>query len=155
MTALVLLPLAFDVSFPVAMAMLLAVAAAFGAAGAALLPRRPEAGTLLAATGTVVALLTAAWSSADREASLLVLSLTAVLVGALSVVRALPAAPAGIAVAVAGGLGTAALAAGGAAQELATDQVGGLLLLAVAGLLAVAALPVVGPARRLGAHSLL
>ncbi|MCW2679268.1 MAG: hypothetical protein JWM62_669, partial [Frankiales bacterium] len=71
------------------------------------------------------------------------------LAAAALAVRALRPAAAGVAVALAGLLAAAELAAAGAAQDLATDQVGGLLLLPVA---ALAALPLAGE-RRLGAEA--
>ena len=155
---IVLLPLGLALTYPAALALLLVLAALLAGAGAAWLSQHPDAQhpdaqLVLADAGTAVALLAAAWSTADREASLVVLPLTALGVAALSVARGLPAAAAGTAVGVAGGLGTAALASTGAAQELAADQVGGLVLVAVAALLALAAAPGLDPSRRLGAEA--
>jgi len=149
--AVVLLPLGLDLPYPAGLALLLALAALAGGAAAALLPKRPDAGLAAAGAATAVALLAAVWSTADRETSLVVLPLTALLMAALSVTPRLPARAGGGAVAVAAGLGTAALAATGAARELAADQIGGLLLLAVATLLGLAAVPALEPTRRLGA----
>ncbi|MCW2615867.1 MAG: hypothetical protein JWN08_2861, partial [Frankiales bacterium] len=87
---------------------------------------------------TAVLLLAAAWSVADREATLVVLALASLLVAGLAS-RRLPAAVTAAATALAAALATAELAGAGAARELADDQVGALLLLAVAVLLALAA----------------
>ncbi len=150
--ALVLLPLGLDLPHAAGLAVLLVLAALLGGATAALLPRRPDEALVVAGVATTVALLAAVWSTADRETSLVVLPLTALLVAALSAAPGLPARAGGVAVAVAGGLGTAALAATGAAQQLAADQIGGLLLVAVAVLLALAAIPGFDGERRLGAE---
>ena len=125
--AVVLLPLGLDLPFPAALGLLLAAGAA------ALVAPRPAAVDLpLTVAGTPVVLLAAAWSVADRTATLVVLPLAAAAL-ALGSRRSLPVAGA----ALAGLLAAAELAALGAAQGLAADQVGGLLLVAVAALAAL------------------
>ncbi len=135
LAGVVLVPLALDAPWPGAIAGLLVVAAALGAGGAALLGR-VEAGPL-AAAGVVLALHATAWSTASQTATLVVLPLVALGCAALAVPRQpQPAVPVGLA----GLLATAHVGALGAALDLAPDQVGGLLLVAVAGALLAAAL---------------
>jgi hypothetical protein len=126
--AVVLLPLGLDLTWPAALGLLL-----MAGAGALLTPRPAALDLPLAAAGTAVLLLACAWSVADRTATLVVLPLAAAALAAGSR-RAHPAPGA----ALTGLLGAAELAAVGAAEGLAADQVGGLLLLAVAALAATA-----------------
>jgi len=159
----VLLPLGLALSYPGALALLLAVAGVLGTVAVVVLPRHSHTGLVVGATAVAVALFASAWSLADRDATLVVLPLAAGLVAVLSAVRRLPSAPAAVAVSLAGLVAAAALGAHGAAQELAGDQVGGLLLLAVALLVLLAAAPrpgaglldgtrLLGASRRLGAE---
>jgi len=136
----VLLPLGLATSFPVALGLLLTIAVSLAVAGLAALSRSREAGLALVITGATVGLFTACWATADRTGTLVVLPLVALLLAGLSATRHLPAPVAGAATALAGGLGSAALGAAGAARELSADQVGGLLLIGVAVLAGVAAL---------------
>ena len=128
----VLLPLGLALSFPAALAVLLTLAAAL-LAGGALAPMGLRK-TLLA-SGSGVAVFAAAWSLADRETTLSVLAVAAVLLAAAAS-RTTATQPL---TAVAALLATGELTAVGAANDLAPDQVGGLLLLAVAVLLGLAA----------------
>lgn len=130
----VLLPLGLATSYAAALAVLLAVGAAL--LGAALLVR--TLAVPLAATGTAVVLLAAAWSLADREATLAVLATAALLLAGLAAAAAARLRP--VAAGLAGALAAGELVAAGAARDLAIDQVGGLLLVAVAALLGGAAL---------------
>ena len=90
----VLLPLGLDLGFGGGLALLLVLAGALAAAGALVgRARSRTAGTALAATGTAVALLTAAWSTASQDATLAVLPLVTLGVAALAATRrGLPAA---------------------------------------------------------------
>ena len=151
--AAVLLPLGLDLAYPLSLALLLLLAAGLGGAGAALVRRSPDAALVLSTAAVPVTLLAAAWATADREATLVVLPLTALLLAGLSLTPRLPETASGTTVALAGSLASAALAAAGAAELLAADQIGGLLLVAVAALLALAATPALPPARRLGAEA--
>jgi len=144
--AVLLLPLGLDVPYLAGLGLLVAVGTAAVAAGLLVLPSLRPA---LVVTGAGVALFAAVWSLADQGATLVVVGACALL---LTTVAARPtglstafmtAATATTAV-----LGTAWLVAAGAAQGLATDQVGGLLLLAPAVLLVAAVL--LDPARRSG-----
>ena len=128
----VLLPLGLALSFPAALAVLLALAAAL-LAGGALAPTGLRKALL--ASGSGVAVFAAAWSLADRETTLSVLAVAAVLLAAAAS-RNAATQPL---TAVAALLATGELTAVGAANDLAPDQVGGLLLLAVAVLLGLAA----------------
>ena len=114
-----LVPLGLDTSYPVALAVLLATAAALGFAATF---AKDTVRVALAGASTTLAVYAAVWSVADRSASLTVLPVAAVLV-ALLAVRLL-----GALTAVAGLLSGAALAAYGADRDLAVDQVGALLL---------------------------
>jgi hypothetical protein len=100
-------------------------------------PARPRRGRAAGRRGVVLALHASAWSTASQTATLVVLPLVALGCAALAVPRQpLPAVPVGLA----GLLATAHVGALGAALDLAADQVGGLLLVAVAGALLAAAL---------------
>lgn len=135
-----LLPLGLDLPWAAGLGVLLVLGAT------ALLVPRPAALDLpLAAAGATLVLLAAAWSLGTQRATLVVLLLAALALAARAVRPAVPA----VAVALAGLLAAGELAAVGAAQDLAVDQVGGLLVLAVAGL---AGLPLPGE-RRLGAEA--
>ena len=130
--AAVLLPLGLALTFPTALVVLLVVAAALLAAGA-LAPAGTREGLLGAGSG--IAVLAAAWSLADRETTLVTVGVAALLLtGAASRSTGRQALTATAAV-----LATGELAAVGAARDLAPDQVGGLLLVAVAALLGLAA----------------
>jgi hypothetical protein len=163
LATVVLLPLGLALSYPVALVLLLGIAVALVGAGAALLGRHPLPGLAVVGTGAAVALFASAWSLADRDATLVVLPLVAVLLAGIAAVRRLPSPPAAVAVALTGLFGAAALGAHGAAQGLADDQVGGLLLVAVTALVVLAAAPrpgarpldgarLLGTPRRLGAE---
>jgi len=132
----VLLPLGLDTSYAVALFLQLLAGGALLAGGT--LVRRADLGAPLLAAGAAVALLAAAWSVADRTATLVVLPLVALAFGAVAA-RPLPGPVTAAATALAAGVGAGTLAAGGAAGGLHTDQVGALLLLAPAVLLALAA----------------
>jgi hypothetical protein len=138
--AAVLVPVGLDLPWAVGLAVLLVLGAV-----ALLAPRPRELDLPLAAGGAALLLHTAAWALAAQTATLVVLPLAA----AALAVRAVRPVARSLAVGLAGLLGAAELAAVGAAQDLAAEQVGGLLLLAVA---ALAALPLAGE-RRLGAEA--
>jgi hypothetical protein len=141
----VTLPLGFATSYRDALAIQLAVGVALGVAGAVLLGRARLVGIALVASGTATALLTAVWSTADQDSTLTVLPMAAVIAAALSV--RLPGALTGLALA----LGGAELAAYGAWRDLSSEQVGGLLLGAVA--VCVAASFALRGLHRLGAEA--
>ncbi len=128
----VLLPLGLAVSFPAALAVLLLLSAALLVGGVL---AATGLRTALLASGSGVCLLAAAWSLADREATLATVAVAALLLAGAASRRA-GAQPL---TAAAAALATGELAAVGAARGLAADQVGGLLLLAVAGSLGLAA----------------
>jgi len=135
--AVVLLPLGLALAFPAALVLLLVVAAALLAAGALIPVRNPE---LLLAAGSGIAVLAAAWSLADRETTLLTVGVAALLLACAASRSTGSGRTARQALtALAAVLATGELAAVGAARDLAPDQVGGLLLLAVAVLLGLAA----------------
>jgi hypothetical protein len=135
LAAAVLLPLALDLPYAAGLAVLLVLAGLAAAGGAALLGR-VEA-VPMAAAGVALGLHAAAWSTASQTATLVVLPLVALGCAALAVPRQpRPAVP----VVLAGLLATVHVSAIGTALDLAPDQVGGLLLVAVAGALAAAAL---------------
>jgi hypothetical protein len=121
--AAVVLPLGLATSYQLALLLLLGCAGGLLTAGVVV--ERTDVSFAALGAGTALSLLTAAWSLADRDATLLVLSVLTVLFAGVAFRR--PEA-AGVAALSAGGL----LAAGGAARGLATDQVGGMLLLAPA-----------------------
>ncbi len=120
LSALVL-PLGLATSYEVALLLLLAAGIACCATGFYL----PDFRLPLVAAGFATALLAAVWSVADREATLTVLPVVALLAAGLSLRLPVLAGAAAL-------LGGAELAAGGAARDLAMDQVGGLLLIAPA-----------------------
>jgi hypothetical protein len=122
----VTLPLGLATSYRDALLLLLLVGGALTAVGLAALERLRVVAIALVASGVTTMLLAASWSLADRDATLVVLPVVAVLCAGLSL--ALP----GVLAAVALLLGAGELAAVGVDQGLATDQVGGLLLAAVA-----------------------
>lgn len=141
--ATVSLPVGLDLSHAAALALLVALGAA-----AAVAPRPAALDLPLAAAGTGLLTLAAVWSVADRETTLATLPAVAGLLGALAArtrTAALQTVSAGLAALAAAG----ELSAVGAANGLASDQVGGLLVVAVA-LLALAATPRFGPDRRTG-----
>ena len=143
-----LLPLALDLPYAVTLAALLLLAVALVAAAAVLLRSSGDRPALAASAAAVaVVLLAAAWSTASEGATLVVLPLAALALAGLAVL-ALPVAA--LAAALAGLLAAGELAAVGASRGLAGDQVGALLLLAVAALLAVA--PVLDAGRGTGAE---
>ena len=150
--AVVLLPLGLDVAYPAALALLLAVGTAAVAAGLLLRSgplARPSLRPALVLAGAGVALFAALWSLADQGATLVVVGACALLLTAVAAwSTGLSAALMTAATATAAALGTGWLGAVGVAQGRATDQVGGLLLLAPALLLAAAV--VLDPARRAG-----
>jgi hypothetical protein len=119
------LPLGFATSYHDALFLLLVVAGVLTSVGLALLARVRLVALASVASGVCTGLLAAAWSSADENGTLTVLAIVAILCAALSL--ALPGVPTGLALL----LGAAELAAVGAHQGLAADQVGGLLLAAV------------------------
>jgi len=122
----VTLPLGFATSYRDALVLLLLVAGVLCTAGLALLPRLRLVALALVTSGVSTALLAAAWSTADRSSTLTVLAVVAALCAGLSL--AVPGVLTGLALVV----GAGELAAVGADQGLAADQVGGLLLAAVA-----------------------
>jgi hypothetical protein len=126
--AAVVLPLGLATSYALALLLLLGCAAALLTAGVVL--DRTDLSLAALGAGTAISLLAAVWSLADRDATLLVLSVLTLLFAGVAVRRAEAAALAALS---AGGL----LAAGGSARGLAPDQVGGLLLIAPAVLVAL------------------
>lgn len=162
--SLALLPLGLDLPFHLTLAYLLAVAAAGFVTVLALAPRI----SLLErhfglGGGTVLTLLAVAWSVAEENSTLVVLPVATLLAVAVATcttpasaesatsATARSAADASIATALAGLLGAASLAAYGAHFGLAADQVGGLLLIAVA--VSAAAATVLPAIPRLGAEA--
>jgi hypothetical protein len=129
----VTLPLGLATSYRDALLLLLLVAGTLATAGLVLLPRARLVALALVASGAATGLLAAAWSTADEDATLVVLAVVASLYAGLALV--LPGVLTGAAL----GLGAAELAAYGVHQGLAADQVGGLLLVAVAVCTALAA----------------
>ncbi|MDT7573542.1 MAG: hypothetical protein QOE05_3716 [Actinomycetota bacterium] len=126
--AAVVLPLGLATSYPLALLLLLGCAAGLLTAGV-VVDRRDVSLAALGA-GTAISMLAATWSLADQDATLLVLSVLTVLFAGVATRRH---EAAGVSALAAGAL----LAAGGAARGLATDQVGGLLLVAPAVLVAL------------------
>ena len=137
----VVLPLGVDATFPLALVLLLAIAVALLTAGTVLTQRDVALACLGA--GAVIALLTAVWSTADRETTVVVLAAVALAFAGVGIRRPEAVGAAGI-------TGGSWLAAAGAARGLEAEQVGGLLLVAPAAL--VAATFVLDPARRLAAE---
>lgn len=126
--AALVLPLGLATSYPLAVVLLVAVAVGLLTVGAVL--TRPDLSLGLLGAGTLTAVLTAVWSTADRDATLLVLPVLTLALTGVATRRAEAAGAAGV-------FAGAALAAGGAARGLHVDQVGGLLLLAPAALVAL------------------
>ncbi len=138
--AAALVPVGLNLPWAVGLAVLL------GVGTAALLAPRPAALDLpLAAGGTALLLLATAWSLGTQTATLVVMAGAA----AACAARAVRPGAEAVAVALAGLLAAGELAAVGAAQGLAREQVGGLLVLSVA---ALAALHLTGE-RRPGAEA--
>ncbi|MDP3711085.1 MAG: hypothetical protein Q8R60_01205 [Mycobacteriales bacterium] len=134
----VLLPLGLATSLSTALVLLVVVATAL-AAGAVAVGRtasRPAVELALLGAAGATALLAAAWSTASEGATLATLPVLVGLLVAVSVAVSATSAPAAqVSAGCAGLLAGATLAAFGAAQELAVEQVGGLLLLAPTALL--------------------
>ncbi len=126
--AALVLPLGLDTSYRVAIGLLVSCTA--GLLGVAAQARRSELADAAMAGGTALALLTAAWATADRAATLATLTALCLVFAGAAGRRPEGAGLAGLA---AGGL----LAAGGAAGGLHHDQVGGLLVLAPVALVAL------------------
>lgn len=122
----VTLPLGLATSYADALLLQLLVAGVLATSGLVLLPRARTVALALVASGAAVGLLAAAWSCADEDATLVVLAVVASLYAGLAL--ALPGALTWAALVT----GAAELAAYGAHEGLAADQVGGLLLAAVA-----------------------
>jgi hypothetical protein len=121
--AAVVLPLGLATSYSLALVLLLGCATGLLTTGVTVARADVSWGALGA--GTAIGLLVVGWSLADQDATLLVLSVVTFLFAGVAMRRA---EAAGLAALAAGGL----LAAAGAANDLATDQVGGLLLIAPA-----------------------
>ncbi|MBK5307360.1 MAG: hypothetical protein JJD92_11795 [Frankiaceae bacterium] len=126
--AAVVLPLGLATTYPLALILLLGCSAGLLTAGVA--TSRTDLSVAALGAGGAMAVLAAAWSTADRDATLLVLATLTVLFTGVAVRR-------GEAAGVAGLTAGALLAAGGAARQLSADQVGGLLLVAPAVLVAL------------------
>lgn len=145
LAAAVVLPLALDLPFAAALTLLVVLGGALAGAGTAILGRR-EAPALVAA-GTALALHAAVWSLAAQTPTLVALPAVALLCAALAATRVpLPSAL----MLLAGLLGAAELAAAGAVADLSVDQVGALLVPAVALLAGTA--PLLDRLRRPGAE---
>ena len=144
--AAALLPVGVDLPYPLALAWLGLLAAVLAHAPR---PRGLDAAALGAAVG--VLLLAVAWALADRTATLVVLPVAAAVLAAFAL-RATHGPSVSAAAALAGLAAAAELAAVGAAAGLAGDQVGALLLVAVAAF-AVLADPRVGADRRAGVEA--
>ena len=136
-SAAVLLPLGLDLPYAVALAVSLATGGALVAGGIGLRDRSRTGAPALALAGGAVLLHATAWATASQAATLAVLPVAALLAAAVAATR-LPL-PAG-ATALAGLLAAAELGAVGAARDLSSDQVGALLVVAVAALLGAATL---------------
>lgn len=140
--ALSLLPVGLDLPYPLALAVLVVAGAA-----AVLVPVPDRTALPARLAGAAVLLLAVAWSLADRTPTLVVLPAAAALLATVRVPRlAVPATAA------AGLLAAGELAAVGAAADLARDQVGALLVVAVGALVALAA-PALGRDRRAGSEA--
>ena len=120
--AALLLPLGLGTSYELGLVLLLVVSAALAGAG---LSVGRATGAAMALTGGATGLLAVLWSTADQGATLAVLPVAALVAAGLAVRVQQSAAVAAL-------LAGAELAAVGAAQGLAAEQVGGLLLAAVA-----------------------
>ncbi|MCU1594837.1 MAG: integral rane protein, partial [Frankiales bacterium] len=125
LSALVL-PLGLDTTYHQALALLVAIGSTQAVCGALLGPKHPGPGLLLTATGFATAVLAAVWSTAEQDATLVTLPAVALLAAALS--YQLPGVLTGATALLAG----AELAAFAAGQDLAPEQVGGMLLVAPA-----------------------
>ena len=147
----VLLPLGLATSFPAALALLLVVGvAAF--VGAAVV-QRSDLRLAAVGAGTGALLIACGWALADQTATLVVLPLAAAAFAAVSLRPLAREAVAGC-TALAAALATSELAAAGAARDLASDQIGALLLVAPALLVGGAALLArTGPAPAGRAHA--
>lgn len=143
--AAVTMPLGFATSYRDALLLELVVALALAVAAGAVLHRQRLVGVALAASAAAVAVLDAVWSTADEDSTLTVLPLAALVVAGLALL--LPGVLTGVALL----LGGAELAAYGASRELSVDQVGALVVVAVA--VAVAASFVLPGRHRLGAEA--
>ena len=133
----VLLPLGLATSFSAALALLLVVGvAAF--VGAAVV-QRSDLRLAAVGAGTGALLIACGWALADQTATLVVLPLAAAAFTAVSLRPLAREAVAGC-TALAAALATSELAAAGAARDLASDQIGALLLVAPALLVGGAAL---------------
>ncbi len=121
-----MLPLGLATSYHEALATLLLTAAVLAGGGVLLVARQRIPGLALITTGFATAVLTCVWSVADQDATLTVLPIAALLAAGLAV--KVPGFLTGSAALLAG----AELAAYGASQDLAPEQVGGLLLIAPA-----------------------
>jgi hypothetical protein len=130
LTVLVL-PLGLDTGYAAGLALLLGASAALAAGGVVLLGRRRLPALALVATAAAGMLLAVVWSVADESATLAVLPVAALFAAGLACwLPGIPTAAAAL-------LGGAELAAHGVSQDLARDQVGGLLLLAPAACVAL------------------
>jgi hypothetical protein len=123
--AAVLLPLGLGTTYAVALVLLLVLTAGLLTGGTVL--RRTDVSLACLAAGTGTALQAGVWATADRNGTLLVLPVLAVLLAGAATRRPALAAAAGT-------TSGAAVAAAGAAAGLHADQVGGLLLLVPAAL---------------------
>jgi hypothetical protein len=126
-----LVPVALDVPHPVALLLLLALAAALVAGADGLRVGRPVEALAALGTAGVAGALGATWSLADQGTTLAVLPAVAGLVGVVAVRPGAAAVQAG-ATAVAALLGAGEVAAAAAAQSLSPEQIGGCLLGAAA-----------------------
>ena len=124
--AVLLLPLGLGTSYQLGLVLLLAVSAALAGAGLAI---GREVGAAMTLTGGATGLLAVVWSTADQGSTLAVLPVAALVAAFLAMRVPVSAAVAAV-------LAAAELAAVGAAQGLAAEQVGGLLLVAPAACLA-------------------
>jgi hypothetical protein len=122
----VTLPLGLATSYRDALLLVLLVGGLLATGGLVLLPHARSVALALVASGAATGLLAAAWSTADEDATLVVLAVVACLYAGLAL--ALPGLLTGAALAT----GAAELAAYGVHEGLAADQVGGLLLVALA-----------------------
>ena len=143
LAAAVTLPVGLDLSHAAALALLVMLGAA-----AAFAPRPAALDLPLAAAGTGLLSLAGVWSVADRETTLATLPVVAVLLAAVAARTRTPVLQT-VSAGLASLLVAGEVAAIGAASGLASDQLGGLLVVAVA-LLVLAATPRLGADRRTG-----
>ncbi len=115
----VVLPLGLATSYPLALVLLLGCATGLLAAGCSV--GRHDVSLAALGAGASLGLFAGVWSTADQNATLLVLAVLTLLFAGVSVRQ--PEA-----VGVAGMVGGGFVAAGGAARGLSTEQVGALLL---------------------------